>query len=425
MGGTPRQAADLAERAEVETLPETRSDRGALRPAAGKDFPLRLAYVPPGLHRAAAHCKGQARLEAARAAPPATAYAPRIRPRSAVCLGGVMTVARRVLPQRLHFVSRRCTQRQLLLTPSRDVNRIVRYALATVASRYRVRVCAVAVLSNHMHALLEDPLGELPDFMHDLDQLIARALNAHYGRGENFWSQPDSYNALDLLTPEEVLEKLVYLYVNATKDGLVDHPDRWPGFLTRPEDMGARRYVEPRPAAAFVGGRRPAGFEPTYRPRGRGRRARRRRGPQPSRARHRIRPSTLPDVAGFGVAVPSLFADLPLPAFHRLVRGAVETRVAEIHAERAAEGLTAFMGPDRVRNQDPFRSAGDVFPDFALNPHLPGGDRPDPERVAELRAWRAAYRDAYTRWRSGRHKTVFPRGTYGVRRYHGALVAPS
>ena len=209
-----------------------------------------------------------------------------------------------------------------------------------------------------------------------------------------------------------------------TKDGLVDHPDRWPGVLTRPEDMGARRYVEERPQGAFFGGRRPAGFEPTYRPRGR-RSRRPRRGPQPSRARHREQPSTLPEVAGFDVAVPSLFADMDLGDFHRLVRDAVETRVAEIHAERAAEGLRTFMGPERVRNQDPFTSAGDVVPDFALNPHLPGRDHAELERVAELRGWRAAYREAYDRWRAGRRKVLFPRGTYAMRVYHAALVSPA
>ncbi len=115
---------------------------------------------------------------------------------------------------------------------------------------------------------------------------------------------------------------------------------------------------------------------------------------------------------------------MDLAQFHRLTRQALEERVRQIHAERAAEGLTAFMGRDRVLNQDPFASAGDVFPTFALDPHLPGGERPDPQRVAELRAWRAAYQEAYTAWRAGRRKTVFPRGTYALRVYHAALVAP-
>ncbi len=336
-----------------------------------------------------------------------------------------MTVARRVLPRRIHFVTRRCTRRELLLTPRKEVNEIVRYTLAVVASRYKVRVCGFAASSNHTHAVVEDPEGELPAFMRDLDQLIARSLNAHYGRGENFWSQPDSYSALDLTTREDVLDKLIYLFVNVTKDGLVDHPDRWPGFLTRPEDMGARRYVAQRPEQAFFGGRRPPGFEPTYHPRGARARRLTRRGPQPSRAHHRSRPSTLPDVAGFSVHVPSLFADMDLAQFHRLTREAVEERVREIRAERAAEGHTHFMGRDRILNQNPFASAGEVFPDFALNPHLPGGEHPDPERVAELRAWRAAYQLAYAAWRAGRRNTLFPPGTYALRVYHAAQVAPT
>src|SRR5690606_985101 len=172
-----------------------------------------------------------------------------------------------------------------------------------------VRICAVVSSTNHMHLVVEDPLSELSAFMRDLDQLIARSLNTHYERGENFWSQPDSYSNLELKTREEALAKLVYLFVNPTADGLVAHPEAWPGVLTRPEDMGVLRHVEPRPELAFFGGRRPADHEPTYTPgrrgwsrskaKGKGRRAR-----QPARARHRERPSTLPEQAGFDVHVP-------------------------------------------------------------------------------------------------------------------------
>src|SRR5690606_27410915 len=120
--------------------------------------------------------------------------------------------------------------------------------------------------SNHVHLVLEDPEGELAAFMRDFDQLLARALNTHYRRGECFWSQPDSYSNLELSTREEALAKLVYLFVNPTADGLVEHPDQWPGVLTRPEDMGVLRHVEPRPERAFFGGRRPKDHEPTYAP---------------------------------------------------------------------------------------------------------------------------------------------------------------
>jgi len=335
-----------------------------------------------------------------------------------------MTSARRLLAGQLHFVSRRCTQRLLLLTPTQPVNQVVRYALAAVAPRYQVRICAVLASSNHVHLVLEDFNSELAQFMQDFDQLIARALNSHYKRGENFWSQPDSYSNQELKTPEEALAKLVYLFVNPTADGLVEHPDLWPGLLTRPEDMGVLHSVEPRPERAFFGGKRPADYEPTYEPGRQSWSKRKRRPPEPNRAAHRERPSTLPEVAAFDVHVPTLLADMPQQALHRLLRERVEARVAQIRDERAAEGKP-FMGRDRVIRRDPKQPAGEAWPDFAMDPRLPGREDAPPERKAELTGWRAAYREAYDLWRTGNRRVVFPVGTYAMRVFHAALVAPT
>ncbi len=334
-----------------------------------------------------------------------------------------MTTARRLRAGQLHFVTRRCTQRKLLLTPTEPVNQVVRFALAVATERFKVRVCAVVASTNHIHLVVEDPDSELGAFMRDVDQLIARALNAHYGRRESLWRQPDSYNNVELNTREKALAKLVYLYANPTADRLVEHPDLWPGVITRPEDMGVLREQTPRPEQAFFGGRRPPGHEPTYRP-GRLRWPDpNRRPPEPKRASYRERPSTLPEQAPFEVHVPSMFADLPREAFHRLVRDRLEHRVAEIRAEFARARLS-FMGRERVRRQQPESSPGAGSPDFALTPHLAGRENASPEEKAELVAWRAAYREAYLLWRAGRRKTTFPRGTYGMRVYHAALVDP-
>jgi hypothetical protein len=151
---------------------------------------------------------------------------------------------------------------------------------------------------------------------------------------------------------------------------------------------------------------------------------RKKRSPQRTRADYRGKPSTLPDVVTLRVHVPAVFAHLELDEVHQLARAALEERLDEIHAEREAKGLRAYMGPDRIRNQNPFDSAGDVFPDFALDPRIaPGHDVEQAlERVAELVGWRGAYRICYEAWRQGRRRVLFPHGTYGLRVYHGARV---
>src|SRR5690606_18466772 len=100
------------------------------------------------------------------------------------------------------------------------------------------------------------------------------------------------------------------------------------------------------------GGKRPSDYEPTYEPGRRTWSKRKRRAPEPKRAAHRERPSTLPEVAAFDVHVPTMLADMPQQALHRLLRKRVEARVAAIRAERAAAGKP-FMGRTRVIQQDP------------------------------------------------------------------------
>jgi len=74
--------------------------------------------------------------------------------------------------------------------------------------------------------------------MHRLGSLLARALNAHLGRGESFWA-PGSYRAVELLDDAAVLEKLVYVLVNVCKDGLVRRPEHWKGLRSGPRDVGS------------------------------------------------------------------------------------------------------------------------------------------------------------------------------------------
>ncbi len=93
-----------------------------------------------------------------------------------------MTAPRQVLPGASYLVTRRCTQRQLLLTPSRTVNDVFLYVLALAATRYGIRVHAFCVLSNHYHLVVTDPGANLPAFQQFLDALVARAVNASLGR---------------------------------------------------------------------------------------------------------------------------------------------------------------------------------------------------------------------------------------------------
>src|SRR5512137_205449 len=107
-----------------------------------------------------------------------------------------MTAPRQVLPGTTYLVTRRCSQRQFFLRPSQTTNDVFRYVLALAARRYGIEVHAYCVLSNHYHLVVTDPHARLPDFQRFLNAFVARAINAHRGRWEDFWG-PNSFSAVD------------------------------------------------------------------------------------------------------------------------------------------------------------------------------------------------------------------------------------
>ncbi|MCO5172511.1 MAG: hypothetical protein M9894_39945 [Planctomycetes bacterium] len=362
-----------------------------------------------------------------------------------------MSIARRLVPGRTHTATRRTARRCFFLTPSPEVNQVVLYALGVAVNRHGVDLHAFMAESTHHHTCATDdaPEARLSDFFESFHSLTARALNAHYGRGENFWCV-GSYDNVEVFDKATLEEQLLYLWSNPVKDGLVERPEDWPGVRFLPEDFG-RTVTVARPESAFFGGRRPADWEPTHPAalvafrrarreaarRGGGAARRRDRGGRPPRpgARPPKEPAPRPDrrdrrklptSVTFEITPPPGYDHMSLAEVRAHFRRLLDARVAQILAERRAQGLTRVLGPDAVRNQDPRESAGDTFPTFGRNPRIACRDQT--RRIAllaELVNWRVSYRVARTAWRGGERDVVFPHGAYGLPRLHGARVAPA
>ena len=75
-----------------------------------------------------------------------------------------MTIARQVVAGRTYLISRRCTQRQLLLRPDGTVEQIYLYCLGEAAQRYDVTLHGFIAMSNHEHLLVRDNHGNFPSF---------------------------------------------------------------------------------------------------------------------------------------------------------------------------------------------------------------------------------------------------------------------
>jgi putative transposase len=299
-----------------------------------------------------------------------------------------MTAPRQVLPGTTYLVTRRCSQRQLLLRPSKVTNQTIGYLLAVAASRFHVEVHAFCVMSNHLHLVVTDPEASLPAFSQFFDSLVARAMNAWLARWENFWA-PSSYSAVALQGPADVVDKSAYVLANPVAAGLVRRGRKWPGLWSAPEQLGAGHLEFQRPTRFF-----------------------REKGA-----------TALPERACLALPVPPGF-DSP-QQFRRAVRDALQVREEAAAVDLAARGR-GFLGVPGVLAQRPFDRPPRPEPRRGLNPRL--ACRDPWRRLQALRhllQFLRDYRSAFQAWRTGASQVLFPAGTYLMRVLHGASCHPS
>lgn len=287
---------------------------------------------------------------------------------------------RQVLAGTTYFITRRCSQRAFRLVPRPALNAIVMYSLALALMKTSVRLHAACAMSNHVHLVVTDTLGELPMFLREFHRSAAKAINALQGKSENLWAcQPCS--AIVLADEESIIAKIAYVVTNPVSAGLVHDLRAWPGVLLWKEST----LTVSRPAMYFsVKGRSPPQI--------------RMQVSWPSRSGHAS------------------------SSFRRRIKHAIAHRIAEKRASMAKAGMT-FLGRARVLAQ----SVAQV----ALRPEV-RESRPSrviaavPERhrilVETYAAFRSAYRNALMDWRSGLRSVVFPSGTWWMRVHHCARV---
>lgn len=298
---------------------------------------------------------------------------------------GEVTAPREILPGSSYLVTRRCTQRQLLLKPSRLTNDVVRYCLAVAATQTGVLLHAVCFMSNHWHGGVTDPHARLPEFLERFHRLLAKAQNASLGRWENLWSS-DKTSVVLLVSDEDVLEKIAYTIANPTAAGLVHSPGEWPGVITNRLE---ERWTVRRPEVFFD----PKGAMPA------------------SIALDFSRPPIWPQMSGVEVA-------------HCLAR-AVERRVREARQALLEQGRK-FLGVNAVRRQSFSTIPKTKAPRRNPSPRIAAIFSPARiDAIRKLAEFHRAYETARKAWRDGNREQVFPAGTYSLRIYARVACAPA
>jgi putative transposase len=297
-----------------------------------------------------------------------------------------MTAPREILPGRTSMVSRRCTQRQLLLRPDRKTNEIFAYCLAEAAKRYGIGLVAWIVMSNHYHAIVYDPNGQLPAFTEHLHKFLAKVLNVRWERWENMWSTEETCITY-LPTPEDIFRKVVYVLANPVADDLVERVTDWPGCHSF-HHLGGKASTHRRPPFFF-----------------------RKNGVMPE------------SVELEAMLPPSITEHESADAWVARVRAAVAAKEQAAREDRRRNGRR-ILGRQAVLRESPFSSPSTAAPRRNLRPSLARAVRKD--RIAEIQRlleFRIAHEAARRRYIAGEHDVEFPAGTYRMRRWGARCCA--
>lgn len=295
-----------------------------------------------------------------------------------------MSRPRQILPGRFYLLTRRCAQRQFLLRPDAVTNQAFVYCLAEAAQRFEIDILLPVAESNHHHTVLFDRHGRVPQFTEHFHKMLARCMNARWGRWENLWAAQEPC-LTELLTRGAVIDKLVYAASNPVKDLLVDRAAHWPGV---------NGYVE------LLANRPLRAQRPTYFFRADG---------------------VMPAEVSLALIIPPELG--PAGEIVAAVRAGVERVEQEMAAHRAHTGKRV-VGRRAIRAQSWQASPSSTEPRRNLRPRFAGPKDALLAAVARFRDFLASYRDARKRWLLGAKKTVFPSGTYWLTRFTPVVMTP-
>jgi len=301
---------------------------------------------------------------------------------------GVVTIARQVLAVRTYLLTRRCTQRQLLLRPDDVVEQIFLYCLGEAVARYGITLHAFIAMSNHEHLIIRDNHGNFPEFLAHFHKMVAKSMNALRGRWENFWAT-EQPNAVYLVGAQDRFDKLVYLLANPVADHLVDRVSDWPGACSFGMHLSGRTRIVKRPRCFF--------------------------GPK----------STMPEEVTLRLERLDGFESLTDEQWTAKVVDAVRIEEERARNDRLERGARV-LGRKAVLRAEPTDVPKTVAPRRGLRPCV--ACREKRRRIAELEAlveFRAQRHAALMRHLEGELDVLFPHGTYRVRGFFRAAPAPS
>jgi hypothetical protein len=332
-----------------------------------------------------------------------------------------VTRPRFIIPGQLLFVTARCVGRTFRFTPTKTVRSILWYCLAAMLQQYegRIQMHEFEFMSNHYHFLLTDVAGCLPQFMCDLDSLLARALNAH--RGVSGACIEKGYNAVAVQDDEKVLQHAVYTLANACSAHLVRRTKHWEGPSSLKYRYGQRIEVE-RPKAGLW-----AYDDEDDRKK---RKRRKREKPMNAERARRRKPSKLPEVARFELVRPPVYQKLDDATLRDEVFTRLDERELALIEERREKDFDV-IGMKKILAQNWWDFPRSREDKLGTTPTVSSSTKwPRIEALAARKAFVEAYRAALEAYREAMKAglvpdVVFPHGTWKMRVLHHVRCHPA
>ena len=301
-----------------------------------------------------------------------------------------MTQPRLIVPGATYLLTRRTVRRYHLFAPDPRPRQLFLYCLAIASQRTGVLVHVVTLMSTHPHIVVTDVEGRLPELLHYLHRHVALAMKVLLKWEGAVWDH-EAPSAVELCTPEAVVQESAYSMVNPVEAGLVPNAKDWPGVTTRPSDIGNAVWRIERPSQYFSAD-----------------------------------DDKWPPVVELRLTMPPAAQQLGVSdeEFRELVADEV-AKQEKAAREKVKERGWAFVGVDRCRKLSPFRRARSWEPSRDRNPTFAvgrGNREAFIEAVRRLRTFRLAYRQRLQAWRAGERNAPFPAGTWLMRHRHGAAV---
>lgn len=285
-----------------------------------------------------------------------------------------MTAPRHILPERTYLLTRRTAQRQFLLRPGEDTNQVFDFCLARAAKRYGMGLIAWTAMSNHYHAVVYDPTGQVCQFIQYFHKLVATVLNEKWGRRENFWSTEETCITF-LANEADIIEKVAYVLANPAAAHLVRKAAEWPGASSL-RFLDGRSRVVARPEIYF-----------------------------------KTKDSAVPEEVSLRAVLPH-GTKLSREVFVAEVLRQVAAIEATAATKRRKNKKLKVVGVETVLTQRHTASPNTKATRSKLRPCVACKDTKErPEHLVVLKQFRLHYRDAREELKSGAKNPIYPVGT--------------